>query len=179
MVAAAASPAVPMSEVPALVSPRFGAEAAATNGTVYLGDKGLGHAHYGEFCASYVPDIINVGGDSDDDGMPSVLEIKNYSCFVTAATNCPAVASLNGGVYAGGNTRERLKHRVLGSRQRGVPSMGAYDHSNGSGHVERHDGDYRDAINKAAVHLLVHEATIGGMAPYSAKRLRPPRTPGG
>ena len=41
--------------------------------------------------------------------------------------------------------------------------MGPFDHSNGAGFVAPHQGDYSDAIanRKAAVHLLVHEATLG------------------
>ena len=109
-----------------------------------------------------------------DDGRPTVSEIKNYSCFVTKTTTHPAVTMLNGGAYAFGNTEERLKWTVLGARERGVPAMGKFNHANGDGHVARHLGDYRDAIlnRKAIVHLLVHEATLGGMSPYAARHLR-------
>ena len=63
--------------------------------------------------------------------------------------------------------------RVLGSRARGPPSSGAFDHSTNTGHVPEVDGDYADAIKnrKARVHLLSHE-TSGGMLPYAAMRLR-------
>ena len=49
-----------------------------------------------------------------------------------------------------------------------------FDHSNGAGFVAPHQGDYLDAIvnRKAAVHLLVHEARLGGMSPYAARHLR-------
>ena len=72
-----------------------------------------------------------------------------------------------------GNTAERLKHRVLGTRQRGVPGLGKFDHATGAGFVAYHAGDYVDAIKnkKATVQLLVHE-TLGGMCPFSARRLR-------
>ena len=105
---------------------------------------------------------------------PYLDEIKNYSCFVTNGTNWPAATTLNGGEYAFGNTEEPLKWRVLGTRVRGVPAMGPFDHSNGAGFVAPHLGDYSDAIvnRKAAVHLLVHEATLGGMSPYAARHLR-------
>ena len=147
------------------------AEASATSGTVHLGDKKLGLLHYSQFNATYVPDVISVAGG--DDGRPSVSEIKNYSCFVTKSTSHPAVTTLNGGEYAFGNTEERLKWIVLGTRERGVRAMGQFDHTNGAGHVARHLGDYRDAIlnRKAVVHLLVHE-NLGGMSPYAARRLR-------
>ena len=74
-----------------------------------------------------------------------------------------------------GNTAERLKHKVLGTRRRGLPAAGRFDHASGTGHVPCHAGDYVDAIQnrKAAVHLLVHE-TLGGMCSYSARRLRRP-----
>ena len=103
------------------------AEANATTGTVYQGDKKKGKAHYSQFCASYVPDIIKVSGK------PELSEIKNYSCWVHPTTAKPGVTSLNGGVYAFGNTEERLKHRVLGAKQKGVPAMGAFDHNKGTG----------------------------------------------
>jgi hypothetical protein len=108
--------------------------------------------------------VISVEGG--DDGRPSVSEIKNYSCFVTKSTSHPAVTTLNRGEYAFGNTEERLKWSVLGTRERGVPAMGRFDHTNGAGHVARHLGDYRDAIlnRKAVVHLRVHE-NLGGMSP--------------
>ena len=54
--------------------------------------------------------------------------------------------------------------------------MGAYDHGTGKGHVPYARGQYWDAIEnrKSRVHLLVHEASFGGMclSPYAAKRLR-------
>ena len=148
------------------------AESAATVGSVYLGDKKLGLQHYSQFNATYIPDIINVAGG--DDGRPYLDEIKNYSCFASKSTNRPAVTTLNGGEYGFGNTEESLKWSVLGAKQRGVPAMGRFDHSNGAGFVPAHHGDYRDAIRnrKATVHLLVHEATLGGMSPYAARHLR-------
>ena len=90
-----------------------------------------------------------------------------------AATAKPAVTTLNGHEYGFGNTEERLKHRVLGTRQRGVPHDGPYNHTTGGGYVKAHNGDYVDAIRnrKAKVHLLAHE-TSGGMSPYAARRLR-------
>ena len=46
-------------------------------------------------------------------------------------------------------------------------------HPTGAGYVPYYAGDYVDAIKnkKATTHLLVHE-TLGGMCPYSARRLR-------
>ena len=81
---------------------------------------------------------------------------------------------LNGGAYAFGNTEEALKYRVLGTRARGHAAAGKFNHADGSGYVAPHAGDYRDAINnrKATVHLLTHEATMGSMSPYAARRLR-------
>ena len=73
-----------------------------------------------------------------------------------------------------GNTEERLKYRVLGTRRRGMPGLGAFNHKTGEGHVAAHRGDYYDAIEnrKAAVHLVAFEAGLGGMSPYAARRLR-------
>ena len=73
-------------------------------------------------------------------------------------------------------TEEALKHPVLGTRARGNASAGRFNHSDGSGFVAPHARrrlQYRDAINnrKATVHLLVHEATLGSMSPYAARRL--------
>jgi hypothetical protein len=147
------------------------AEAATTLGTVYQGDKKKGKVHYSEFNATYVPDIIKVEGD--DGGRPELDEIKNYSPYVKPTTAHPACTSLVGGTHAFGNTEERLKHQVLGSRQRGVPASGRFKHQDGSGFVPAAEGDYRDALRnrKARVHLLVHETT-GAFSPYAALRLR-------
>ena len=91
----------------------------------------------------------------------------------------PGVTSLNGGTYTFGNTEERLKHRVLGAKQRGVPAMGAFDHTKGTGFVPAHDGDYWDALKtrKADVNLLVHETPSGAfIQPESRPPSPPPRT---
>ena len=63
---------------------------------------------------------------------------------------------------------------ALHGMQQATALTGRFNHADGSGFVARHDGDYRDAINnrKATVHLLVHEATLGSMSPYAARRLR-------
>jgi len=80
---------------------------------------------------------------------------------------------LLGAAYPFGNTEERLKHKVLGTRQRGIATSGPYNHKDGSGFVRAALGDYHDAIlnRKARVHLLVHE-TLGGFSPYAARHLR-------
>ena len=54
-----------------------------------------------------------------------------------------------------------------------MPAQGKFDHAAGTGHVPYHAGDYVDALKnrKATVQLLVHE-TLGGMCPFSARRLR-------
>ena len=84
----------------------------------------------------------------------------------------PRRVALNGGVFACGNTEERLKHKVLGARKRGLPSLDAYDHAKGTGYVPYHRGDYSGAAGKSKVCLLVHEAGFGGMSPYAARKLR-------
>ena len=90
-----------------------------------------------------------------------------------ASTNHPACTALVGHKYPFGNTSERLKHKVLGTRQRGLPAQGRFCHQRGTGFVPYHAGDYVDALKnkKATVQLLVHE-TLGGMCPFSARRLR-------
>ena len=122
-----------------------------------------------EFCSSYIGDILIQTNNGKE-----IIEIKNYTCFVNRRTNCPAVCTLNGGQYLGGNTEERLKYRVMGTRRRGLPALGAFDHADGTGHVAAHRGDYYDAIEnrKARVHLVVFEAGLGGLLPYGARRLR-------
>ena len=62
----------------------------------------------------------------------------------------------------------------MGTRRRGLPALGAFDHADGTGHVAAHRGDYYDAIEnrKARVHLVVFEAGLGGLLPYGARRLR-------
>ena len=122
-----------------------------------------------EWCASYIGDILI----QTDDGK-EIIEIKNYTPFVTRSTACPAVCTLNGGQYLGGNTEERLKYRVFGTRRRGMPALGAYNHANGTGHVAAHRGDYYDCIEnrKARLHLVTFEAGLGGLLPYGASRLR-------
>ena len=125
--------------------------AAAANACVRFGDKGAGLAAHAEYCSSYIGDVLI----QNDDGK-EIIELKNYTCFVSNGTRCPAVCSLNGGAYLGGNTEERLKYRVFGTRRRGVPALGAFDHSNGTGHVAAHRGDYYDCIEnrKARLHLV-------------------------
>ena len=100
-----------------------------------------------------------------DGERPEIHEIKNYSCFVHASTAHPACTTLSGHKYGFGNTSERLKHRVLGTRQRGLQAQGKFDHASGAGYVAHHPGDYVDAIKnrKATVQLLVHE-TLGACA---------------
>ena len=55
-----------------------------------------------------------------------------------------------------------------------MPALGAYDHSDGTGHVAAHRGDYWDCIenHKARLHLVVFEAGLGGLLAYGARRLR-------
>ena len=55
-----------------------------------------------------------------------------------------------------------------------MPAQGAFNHATGEGYVAAHRGDYHDAIEnrKAAVHLVLFEAGLGGMSPYAARRLR-------
>ena len=139
---------------------------------------------------TYVPDIITlqsggtvdgpsaggvgsgVSGNDDDDGLPELDEIKNYSCYVTARSS--KTHTTNQPRLLGGNTSERLKITVLGARARGHAAAGAYDHSTGTGRIPKVDGDYRDAIDnrKARVHLDIHDAITGGLHPYAARRLR-------
>ena len=143
--------------------------AAAPSSCVRYGDKGAGLAAHAEWCASYIGDILI----QTDDGK-EIIEIKNYTPFVTRSTACPAVCTLNGGQYLGGNTEERLKYRVFGTRRRGMPALGAYNHADGTGHVAAHRGDYYDCIEnrKARLHLVTFEAGLGGLLPYGASRLR-------
>ena len=51
---------------------------------------------------------------------------------------------------------------------------GTFDHSNGTGHVAAHRGDYYDCIEnrKARLHLVTFEAGLGGLLRYGARRLR-------
>jgi len=139
--------------------------------TVFCGDRKLGKDHYHQYCASYVPDIVATRGADGD--KPDIYEFKNYSPLVHKGTSRPACATLCGHERGMGNTAERLKHKVLGTRPRGIPAAGRFDHATGAGHVPYHAGDYVDAIKnrKSLVHLLVHEI-FGGMCSYSARRLR-------
>ena len=52
--------------------------------------------------------------------------------------------------------------------------MEEYDHRVGTGYVPYKKGDYHDAIEKkkSKVHLLIHEAGLGGMSAYAARRPR-------
>ena len=70
--------------------------------------------------------------------------------------------------------------RVLGTRQRGLPSEPPFNHTTGAGYVKatplpgcKGAADYADAIvnRKARVHLLAHE-TSGAFSAYAARRLR-------
>ena len=134
-----------------------------------LGDKGAGRAACNVFCGSYIGDVLIQHADGRE-----IVELKNYTAFVSRNTRCPAVCTLNGGQYLGGNTEERLKYRVFGTRRRGVPALGPYNHNDGTGHVAAHRGDYYDCIEnrKARLHLITLEAELGGLLPYGARRLR-------
>ena len=116
-----------------------------------------------------MPDWIVVGDE------PEVGEAKNYSPYVRSDATPPKPTTLNGAEYAVGNTEEVLKHRNLGTYERGVRAAGDFNHQTGDGHVESnmHKAHYRDARcnKKAKVNLLVHE-TSGGMSPFGARRLR-------
>ena len=83
------------------------------------------------------------------------------------------MCAFQGHQYSFGNTSERLKHKVLGTRQRGLKAQGKFNHATGTGFVHYHAGDYVDAIQnrKGNVLLLTHEI-FGGMCPFSARRLR-------
>ena len=142
---------------------------AAPSAVVRYGDKGAGNAAHADFCSSYIGDILI----QLDDGK-EIIEIKNYTCFVTGSTRCPTACTLHGGAYLFGNTEERLKHENFGTRQRGVRALGAYNHRDGSGFVPAHNGAYHDAIDnkKAKLHLVTFEAGLGGLSPYAARRLR-------
>ena len=135
--------------------------AAAPSSCVRYGDKGAGLAAHAEWCASYIGDILI----QNDDGK-EIIKIKNYTPFVTRSTACPAVCTLNGGQYLGGNTEERLKYRVFGTRRRGMPALGAYNHADGTGHVAAHRGDYYDCIeNKSTTRRMGRLAKASGADP--------------
>ena len=146
------------------------ATAAATTDTVYLGDKAKGKQHYRQFNAGWVPDVIRLTGDG---GKPELLEIKNYSPIVRRNASSDGPTEHMGHEYAFGNTEEALKLRVLGTRQRGLPAAGRFNHKTGAGYVKAKLGDYADAIlnRKANVKLLCHEI-FGGMSSYAARHLR-------
>ena len=84
--------------------------------------------------ASPAGDAGGNGGDDDDGGRPELDEIKNYSPFVTTK-NSNALTTNTGARCIGGNTRERLKLRVLGTRKRNHPADGPFDHTNNAGFV--------------------------------------------
>lgn len=136
---------------------------------VRLGDKGAGLAASADYCATYVGDVLI----QTDDGK-EIIEMKNYTPFVTMGTRCPAVCTLNGGRYLFGNTEERLKYSNFGASERGVPALGPFNHATNEGHVPPHRGCYYDALEnkKARLHLIVIEAGLGGLSPYAARRLR-------
>ena len=94
---------------------------AAPCASVRFGDKGAGLAAHAEYCSSYIGDILI----QTDDGK-EIIEVKNYTCFVTRNTRCPAPCTLNGGEYAFGNTEERLKLTVMGTRRRGLQRPGTW-----------------------------------------------------
>ena len=73
-------------------------------------------------------------------------------------------ATNQGHLISFGNTEERLKHSVLGSRRRGTRSDGKYNHRNGTGHVPAHDGDYADAMSKVHGVLLLMTESTGALA---------------
>ena len=73
---------------------------------------------------------------------------------------------LRGAVVAFGNTRPRARELVLGLRERGAPSDGAFRARSGKGYVAPKDGQYARALNVHGVDVrpLLFE-TFGGFSP--------------
>lgn len=69
--------------------------AAAPEAVVRQGDKGSGLVASPEYCNSYIGDVLI----QNDDGR-EIVEIKNYTTFVTAKTGCAAVCTLNASTAA-------------------------------------------------------------------------------
>ena len=75
------------------------------------------------------------------------------------------VPALRGAVVAFGNTRPAARARVLGLRERGVPSDGHFKPHTGEGYVHASLGDYAKAIALGVdVRPLLFE-TLGGFSP--------------
>ena len=107
------------------------------------------------------------GGADEDDGKPELDEIKNYSPYVRTRSHAAGTTN-NGARFLNGNTEERLKMSVLGTRQRGLPTEPPFNHTTGRGYLKATPkpglmgaADYADAIinRKARVHLLAHETS--------------------
>ena len=111
--------------------------------------------------------------DGQDSAWTSLEGAPYTNAQVNYYNESLAVCSLNGGQYQMGNIEERLKYKVIGTRRRGVPAMGAFNHTDGSGHVAAHSGDYFDCIEnrKARLHLVCFTAGLGGMSAYARRRL--------
>ena len=68
--------------------------AAQPDAVVRYGDKGAGLAAHADFCASYIGDILTQTEDGKE-----IVEVKNYTPFVSRSTGCPVPCTLNGGAY--------------------------------------------------------------------------------
>ena len=72
-----------------------------------------------------------------------------------------------------GSTEEEERVRILGCKERGLPSQGPMDHTTGKGWVAAKKGDYHDALTKkrSRVVAAVIEAT-GGQSPALRAEMR-------
>ena len=150
---------------------------AVSIGSVVMGDKERPELT-AELNSTHTLDVAELGGDA--------IRNRNVLYEFKTATATKTVWSAgrgsldNGGAPAStghavgfGNTDEFFRAKVLGTKQRGLPSEPPLNHTTGNGYVRAFKGQYDDAfvVKKQMVIVFVVEAGSGGICPQGAKSI--------
>ena len=120
--------------------------AAGATGPLILGDKDA-REKTADICASHAPDLVELcanpatGGDVIYEAKVASPTTASHSAGNGSWQHGGKPASV-GHIIGHGNTEERLRLKILGCKQMGLPSQGPLNHSTGHGWVAQRDGDY-------------------------------------
>ena len=113
-----------------------------------------------------VVDLYELEGD-EETGADNLIEVKVPSPMGKSSHQKGVGSKKNGGTYASvghryafGNTHERYRMLILGTRRRGRKRDGPLNHKTGRGWVRYRTGAYEDGMQKGArVTVLLTEST--------------------